>query len=94
MICTVLQCSALVHEQVRMIDVFINLTKKFYRVRPDLAIVSPLKIVVGELTVCHETSLIKSLDYKLQKYSNIEAARSSEFCRRPVKLHTIEQGIF
>ena len=62
----------------------------FNGVRPDLAIVSPVKIVVGELTVCHETNLIKSRDYKLQKYSNIEAARSSEFCRRPVKVHTIE----
>ncbi len=28
LICTVLQCSALVHEQVRMNDVFNNLTKK------------------------------------------------------------------
>src|SRR6266516_790110 len=37
--------------------------------RPDLAIVSPTKIVVGELTICRETNLIKSRDYKLQKYS-------------------------
>src|SRR6266516_4005472 len=62
----------------------------FNGVRPDLAIVSPVKIVVGELTICHETNLVKSRDCKLQKYSNIEAARSSEFCRRPVKVHTIE----
>ena len=33
--------------------------------RPDLAIVSPTKIVVGELTVCHETNLQQSRDYKL-----------------------------
>src|SRR6266516_3520461 len=46
----------------------------FKGVRPDLTIVSPLKIVVGELTVCHETNLIKSRDYKLQKYSRIENA--------------------
>src|SRR6266516_886160 len=48
--------------------------------RPDLVIVSPTKMVVGELTICHETNLIKSRDYKLQKYQNLEAARSSEFC--------------
>ncbi len=62
----------------------------FIGFRPDLAIVSPTKIVVGELTVCHETNLVKSRDYKLQKYSNLEAARSSEFSRRAVLVHTIE----
>ena len=62
----------------------------FNGVRPDLAVVSPQRIVVGELTICHETNLIKSRDYKLNKYSKIETARSSEFCRRPVKVHTIE----
>src|SRR6266516_3033595 len=62
----------------------------FNGVRPDLAVVSPHRIVVGELTVCHETNLIKSRDYKLQKYSNLEAARASEFSRRPVKVYTIE----
>ena len=62
----------------------------FNGVRPDLAVVSPNKIVVGELTVCHETNLIKSRDYKLNKYSNIEAARASEFCNRPVRVCTIE----
>jgi len=62
----------------------------FNGVRPDLAVVSANKIVVGELTVCHETNLIKSRDYKLNKYAKIEAARSSEFCCRPVKVHTIE----
>src|SRR3989442_10189512 len=47
--------------------------------RPDLAIVTPSKIVVGELTVCHETNLLRSRDYKLQKYSNLGAARAGEF---------------
>src|SRR6267154_802506 len=32
----------------------------FNSLRPDLAIVSPTKIVVGELTVCHETNLQQS----------------------------------
>ena len=55
-----------------------------------MAIVSPRKIVIGELTVCHETNLQKSRDYKLQKYVNLEAARASEFRSRPVSVHTIE----
>src|SRR6266516_7490442 len=62
----------------------------FIGFRPDLAIVSPTKIVVGELTICHETNLIKSWDYKLQKYANLEAAVSSEFSRRTVLVNTIE----
>ena len=46
--------------------------------------------MVGEFTSCHETNLIKSRDYKLLKYQNLEAARSSEFNRHAVSLHTIE----
>ncbi len=58
--------------------------------RPDLAIVSSTKIIVGELTVCHETNLQKSKDYKLQKYSQLAAAKASEFKRHEVQVHTIE----
>ena len=58
--------------------------------RPDLAIVTPSKIVVGELTVCHATNLLRSRDYKLQKYSNLGAARAGEFRSRPVLVHTVE----
>src|SRR5258708_21916691 len=58
--------------------------------RPDLAIVTPSKIVIGELTVCHETNMQHSRDYKLQKYSNLEAATANEFRNRRVLVHTIE----
>jgi len=58
--------------------------------RPDLAIVSPLRIVVGELTVCHETNMQQSREYKLNKYSNLGAATSSEFKSRGVLVHTTE----
>ena len=58
--------------------------------RPDLAIVFPSRIVVGELTVCHETNLRHSRDYKLNKYSNLEAARSSAFKHHSVSVHTLE----
>src|SRR6267154_2409414 len=58
--------------------------------RPDLAMVFPSRIVVGELTVCHETNLRHSRDYKLNKYSNLEAARSSAFKYHSVTVHTLE----
>jgi len=58
--------------------------------RPDLAIVSPSMIVVGELTICHETNMQKSRDYKLNKYSNLENARANEFRSRRVWIHKVE----
>src|SRR6266516_82256 len=58
--------------------------------RPDLAIVSLTQIVVGELSICHETNLVKSRDYKLQKYRNLEAAKESEFKKHAVQVYTIE----
>ena len=58
--------------------------------RPDLAIVSSSAIVIGELTVCHETNMLHSREYKLNKYSNLESAKSSEFRDRKVLVHTIE----
>src|SRR6267154_2736630 len=58
--------------------------------RPDLAIVFPSRIVAGELTVLHETSLRDSRDYKLNKYSNLEASRSSAFKHNSVSVHTLE----
>ena len=62
----------------------------FIGFRPDLAIVFSNKIVVGELTVCHETNLQQSRDYKLRKYSNLGAARAGEFQSHSVLVHTIE----
>ena len=58
--------------------------------RPDLAIVSSTSMVIGELTVCHETNMQHSREYKLKKYSNLESAKSSEFRDRRVLVHTIE----
>jgi hypothetical protein len=44
-----------------------HITDLFNGFRPDLAIVSNSRIVVGELTVCHETNLQTSRDFKLNK---------------------------
>jgi len=43
----------------------------FTNVRPDIAICFSDNVVVLELTVCHETNLSKSRNYKLNKYINI-----------------------
>ena len=39
--------------------------------RPDLVLVDKTKISILELTVCHESNLEKSRQYKLDKYKNI-----------------------
>ena len=49
----------------------------FTNCRPDLAIVDNNSIHVLELTVCHETNLISSHDYKSNKYKNISFCGSS-----------------
>ena len=67
-----------------------HVTDLFNGLRPDMAIVSQSRIVVGELTVCHETNLQSSRDFKLNKYVNLSAARSSEYKHHSVSVHTIE----
>ena len=58
--------------------------------RPDLAIVNSTKILICELTVCHETNLESSRQFKLNKYSNISSAKSSLVKNHLVKVFTIE----
>ena len=45
-------------------------------------------VVILELTVCHETNMQKSKQYKLNKYANI--AKSLKGRPRPVKTFTFE----
>ena len=48
------------------------------------------RISVCELTVCHETNLQISRDYKLNKYANLASSRSSLVSHIPVRVYTIE----
>jgi hypothetical protein len=67
-----------------------HISDLFNGVRPDLAIVDSTKIDVLELTVCHETNLKSSRNFKLNKYANISSARSSLIRELPVRVFTIE----
>ena len=58
--------------------------------RPDVAIVNSSRITVCELTVCHETNLLSSRNYKINKYANISAAKSSLVQNHSVNVYTIE----
>ena len=50
---------------------FEPLSVLFQSLRPDIAIVKAKVIYICELTVCHESNMIKSREYKLSKYNNI-----------------------
>ena len=67
-----------------------HISDLFNGVRPDLAIVDTSRVVVCELTVCHETNLTTSRNYKLNKYANISSARSSLVQNHVVTVYTME----
>ena len=67
------------------ISALFNTTK-----RPDLATLQGTAITVIELTVCHETNLRKSKDYKLNKYRDIAKALLPREPALHTNLFTIE----
>ena len=62
----------------------------FVGVRPDLAVVNPSRIVVCEVTVCHETNLESSRLYTLNKYANKAAKKSFLVKNHLVKVYSLE----
>ena len=65
-------------------------TDLFVSLRPDIVVVTPDKAVILELTVCHETNLIKSKQYKQNKYENIAKDATQLIKTKLVCVHTIE----
>ena len=62
----------------------------FATLRPDIAIIIGNKINILELTICHETNLVKSKNYKINKYKNIDACLLDAFRDYSVSVYTIE----
>jgi hypothetical protein len=58
--------------------------------RPDLVLVNLNSNDVLELTVCHETNLTKSKNYKQQKYKNIAANLHEQFKNTELNIFTLE----
>ena len=69
---------------------YLPLVDLFKHLRPDIAIRSKHAIAILELTVCHETNLTKSRDYKCSKYSNISQLLTEQASGLNVKLFTCE----
>ena len=57
--------------------------------RPDIAIANNNSIQVLELTVCHETNLISSRNYKANKYKNINDFGSTLAANRKITLYFV-----
>ena len=53
--------------------------------RPDLVILQNNFVTVLELTVCHETNMVKSKLYKLNKYCNISKALKNPDLKNSIK---------
>ena len=61
--------------------------------RPDIAVIRSRTIHICELTLCHETNLCLSKDYKLRKYQDIHTNLSIPFCNFYNDLNTIEVSV-
>jgi hypothetical protein len=62
----------------------------FNRYKPDISLVLDRSILILELTICHESNLNKSKEYKARKYLEIGSDIKSEFNHYDVTVHTIE----
>ena len=62
----------------------------FHTFRPDIAIVNHSSVVVFELTVCHETNLDNSKQYKLNKYRDLGNCGTPRIAGKTVACHSIE----
>ena len=62
----------------------------FKNYRPDTAIADSNSICTLELTVCHETNIVSSRDYKRNKYKNIADFGSTLAGNRKIYSQTIE----
>ena len=62
----------------------------FNSIRPDIAVKTNDQIHTLELTVCHETNLVNSRTYKVNKYSHADKYKSSIISDCTVSTHTLE----
>jgi hypothetical protein len=62
----------------------------FTSARPDIAITSNTEINIIELTVCHESNLDNSKQYKINKYQNLMECRTDRTIDKDIVCYTIE----
>jgi len=62
----------------------------FHAARPDIVILSSSEVKIIELTICHESNLNSSKQYKLNKYHNLNACLTEQTRGKSIAYHTIE----
>jgi uncharacterized Rmd1/YagE family protein len=63
----------------------------FKNFRPDVAIILPAgSIVVWELTICHETNILQSREFKRNKYSQLSLDRHPKFAQNTISVEATE----
>ena len=67
-----------------------SLSNLFHSLRPDVAILSANSVDTLELTVCHETNLANSKQYKSLKYADIRSDIKESYSNFKIKNYTIE----
>ena len=72
------------------VEQFKPLSNIFQTLRPDIAILNARGIVTLELTICHETNLAKSKDYKSSKYADIQSDTNIAYSDLKIQNYTIE----
>lgn len=70
-----------------------HISDLFNNVRPDIAINLGSKIVILELTICHETNMLSSRNYKIDKYKNIHQHKAELIQNLPVTVCTCEVSV-
>ena len=55
-------------------------------IRPDIVLFDASTVAVLELTICHETNLLQSRSYKMNKYSNFSHHLNPQFSKHTLKL--------
>jgi hypothetical protein len=62
----------------------------FQRLRPDIVVVYPGKLIILELTICHESNFDQSKKYKINKYCNLKGDLKAEYSDFKLEVFTIE----
>ena len=65
-------------------------SKVFDSLRPDIAIKTESSIITLELTICHESNISSSKDYKINKYKNLDTHLLPSVAHCSLKRFTIE----
>ena len=75
-------------------NIFQPIDKVFqYTIRPDLVLFDASTVAILELTICHESNLLKSRSFKMNKYTNYKQHLNPKFEKHLVNLYTVEISV-